>query len=523
MPVALDHLHRGAVIACLILLASCTSADGDDTTPSSATGPTPPTAPAALAIETTTWDHGRMTLRDGAVTEDWGVVAAPTATGPFPVAVVLHGNHPTCPTDTGEGRTWPCPAGTEAANHEGLTYLVEALARRGFVAVAPGINVQYTFGAGEPAAATRTAEIVDRVLDSLADSHLGVPPAEIDMERLVLVGHSVGGQDAGILAAGRTTFDRPVAGVVMLQPALNDAKALPLVDVPVAVVVSGCDGDTGVTGGRYITEALLTTRDTPAAVVVLERANHNFTNTGLRADAFPVESPQCTDGNAMAANEQQDVLAEIVPELAHAVLTDGDGAGWAGDVFGDPAPPAGVQLGVVRPRHPVTAVPGAGPSTPDGLTVDGLSATFCPIGYYTPFVEPGTEACHRPELAQFVGLPQTLAVSWTAGGASLSMPLDAAPGASIVVRALADPADPNLTGDTVRLRITTPEGLDSVWELPIPAFAREEIPPFTVTNALVMWSTLELTAPDGASEVTITVEAPAAGSIQIVSLGTAQT
>jgi hypothetical protein len=91
------------------------------------------------------------------------------------------------------------------------------------------------------------------------------------------------------------------------------------------------------------------------------------------------------------------------------------------------------------------------------------------------------------------------------------------------VRALADPADPNLTGDTVRLRITTPEGLDSVWELPIPAFAREEIPPFTVTNALVMWSTLELTAPDGASEVTITVEAPAAGSIQIVSLGTAQT
>jgi len=64
------------------------------------------------------WRHDSVTtsaLSDGAPTRDWGVVAAPNSGGPYPVAVLLHGNHPTCPTDTG-GRAWPCPPGTEEPN-----------------------------------------------------------------------------------------------------------------------------------------------------------------------------------------------------------------------------------------------------------------------------------------------------------------------------------------------------------------------------------------------------------------------
>lgn len=504
--------RRSSVLFALALVAAGCASTGDGGVASS--------APAAT-ITSTSWDRGRITLDDGSVTEDWGVVAAPGAGGPHPVAVLLHGNSPTCPADTGKGRTWPCPAGTEVPNHEGLRYLADALAERGFVAIAPGINVQYTLGSGEPATAVRTAAIAERALDELQAGELGVPADLVDAERVVLIGHSIGGQDAGMLAAHRTSFEHPVSGVVMLQPALNDSQALPLVDVPAALVVSECDGDTGVIGGSYVAEALLDPRNAPAALVVLEHANHNFTNTGLRPDAFPVDSPGCTADRALGAADQQALLADIVPELAHATLGDGVGSGWAGDVFADPAAPAGVQIAVVDAGEPVAAVPGPGPTLPSGLETSGMAATFCPIGYSTPQVEPGTEACHRPELPRFVGLPQTVALSWTTPNSSFTAPIDAAAGDTVVLRALADPADPALTAEEIRLRVTTPEGADVSWVLPVPEHTREEISPFTITHALVMWSTLRIPVNDGATAVTVEVESPSAGSMQVVSIGAA--
>lgn len=148
-----------ACTTALSVLAAC-AADGRDLS-SPPTGnpsvpgngvPSPTTAPvkvssvAPLDASVDPWNEGTIVLSDGAPTQDWGVSAGPTTGGPYPVALLLHGNHPTCPTDTGGG-TWPYPTGTEQANHEGLAYLAEALAARGFVVIAPGINVQYTLGA----------------------------------------------------------------------------------------------------------------------------------------------------------------------------------------------------------------------------------------------------------------------------------------------------------------------------------------------------------------------------------------
>ena len=476
--------------------------------------------PAPLEIASSTWDSGRIELTDGAPTEDWGVAAAPTSGGPYPVVIVLHGNHPTCPTDIGEGRSWPCPPGTEFANHEGLRYLVDALAERGFVAIAPGINVQYTLGAGEPLSAVRTAEIAAHALAALKAGQLDIDPGLIDSERLVMIGHSVGGQDAALIAAGDTSFHEPVDGLIMLQPALNDQRALPLANVPSVVVVSECDGDTGVVGGRYVTEALLTGREHPAAVVVLEGANHNFTNTLLAPDRFPVLAPRCDTDQALESTTQQTLLADVVPELAHAVLADGQGTGWAGALMTTPSPaaPDGIQIGVVPSDEPIASLPGPGPVTP-AIDLNAMTATFCPAGYYTPFMKPGTEVCHRPELPLFVGLPQTIALSWNASAASITLPLDAPAGHTIILRVVPDVADPNLTGETLQLRLSTPEGDETEIAVPIPDHVREEIPPFTLTHALVMWSTVELPAPNGASAITIEVRSPTRGSIQLLSLG----
>lgn len=519
----MTRCRTALLLASAAFLAGCTGGPGDDTTatspPSTAASTTLASTTSAprLPIVSSTWDDGIVTLSDGAPTRDWGVVAAPDGAGPFPVVLLLHGNHPTCPTDTGGG-TWPCPEGTENPNHEGLAYLADALAERGFVAVAPGINVQYTFGAGEPMEAARTAEIAERTLDRLEAGELGVDPAALDLDRLVTAGHSVGGQDASLLAAGLTSFDRDVRGVILLQPALNVQPALPLVDVPAVVLLSECDGDTGVVGGQYLTTALDEPRTTPAALVVLERGNHNFTNTLLRAESFPVNAPACDAENRLAAGEQQAFHAAVVPELAHAVLADGEGEGWAGSVFDEPEVPAGVLLGVVPAREPVAPVPGPGPDVPASAVLDGFEALFCPFGYYTPFVEPGKEACHRPELPMFVGLPRTIALAWDEPGATLTLPVDAAPGDVVRLRVAADVADERLRSP-LELRLTADTGASTELTVDVPEVRVEEAPPFTLTHGLVMWGTVTLPLPDGASEVTLEVVGPDAGSLQVVSLG----
>jgi dienelactone hydrolase len=516
---AVKRLVVGVLVTSL-LVACSTDDDGGggsavtspDTTADDSTTPTP------LEVSTRTWDDGTITLSDGAPTQDWGVVAAPTSGGPHPVAVVLHGNHPTCPTDIGGG-TWPCPPGTEAPNHEGLTYLAEALAARGFVAVAPGINVQYTLGAGEPAAATRTAEIVERALTALDEGRLGVDPGSIDSSKLVLIGHSVGGQDASIIANQLVPITRPVSGVVMLQPALNDAAALPLVDVPAVVLLAECDGDVGLRPGDYVATAMLEPRAAPSAVVVLERANHNFTNSNLAPDAFPVESPACDDGRRLTAQEQRAAHAAFVPELAHAVLGDGTGTGWAGSVFDEPATPDGVLLGVVPAGEPAAPVPGPGPRPPGDLRADGMTLTFCPECYSTPFVAPGSEPCHRPELPMMVGYPRTIAASWDAVGATIAVPVSAGPGDVARLRVVPDIADERLDAP-LRLRLSAPDGPSTEVDVALAEVRRELIDPFFLTFGLAMWSTVTLPLPDGARELVVEVLDPPAGSMQVVSLGT---
>jgi hypothetical protein len=354
------------------------------------------------------------------------------------------------------------------------------------------------------------------MMRELTGGRLGVDAAFVNPERIVLVGHSVGGQDAGLMAAGRTSFSRPVAGVVMLQPALNDSAALPLVDVPAVVVLSECDGDTGVRGGDFVTTELLRTRTQPAAVAVLERANHNFTNANLAADRIQVEAPACDAGNVLGPAEQQAELASIVPEFAHAVLGDGDGVGWAGSIFSEPTPPAGVLLGVVDAGEPVATVPGSGPQPPTSLQSEGMTLTFCPEGYYTPFAAPGTEPCHRPELAMMVGFPRTIAASWDAAGASLTLPVTAGPGDVARLRVLADFADERLD-QPLRLRLSGGGTYTDV-EIALPEIRREVIDPFTVSFGLAMWSTITLALPDGASSITVEVLSPTAGSMQVLSL-----
>jgi dienelactone hydrolase len=489
-----------------VLLAAC----GDDTSETDAAG----------SGSARSWDLGTVTLADGATSRLWGVVAAPDEAGPHPVVVVLHGRHPVCSVDSDYG-TWPCMEDSEIPNHEGFGYLVEALAARGLVAVAPGVNVQHTFGAGEPAPTTRTAELVQRTLDALVAGELGVPADRVDLDRLAVVGHSVGGGEAAVLATGSTVLEPSVAGIVMLQPALDDPAARPVADVPAVVVVGECDGDTGVSGAITVSEALLAEREQPIALIGLERTTHNATNSGLGPDAFPTPAPACADPGPMDAAEQRALTAEIVPELVLAVLGEG-GEGWAGAVFDEPEPPAGVQLAVVPGGQQPAPVPGEGPEVVEQLDLDGFTATFCPLGYFTPFVEPGTEACHRPELTVLAGFPQSVALSWDAPGASLSVPIDAPAGSVLRVRGFPDVADDRLGAGPLRLRLSDGAGWthDIEWSVPESVVEPVEQEGWDeLVHAFLIWQTATVELPVAVDTVTLEVVGPDEGALHLVSLG----
>jgi dienelactone hydrolase len=495
--------------AATVLLGAC----GDD---SSDDG-------SSVSGSATSWDLGTVTLADGAPSRLWGVIAAPDEAGPHPVVVVLHGRHPVCSVDSDYG-TWPCQEDSEIPNHEGFAYLVEALATRGMIAVAPGVNVQHTFGAGEPLPTTRTAELVQRTVDALAAGDLGVPANRVDLERLAVVGHSVGASEATVLATGSTAFEPPISGIVMLQPGLDDPASRPVADVPAVVVVGECDGDTGVSGAIAVSDALLAERAAPIALVGLERTTHNATNSGLRPDAFPTPAPACTDPGPMDPEEQRTLLAEIVPELVLAVLGEG-GEGWAGAVFDEPEPPAGVQLGVVLGGQDPAPVPGDDDEDLERLELDGLTATFCPLGYFTPFVEPGRDACHRPELTVLAGFPQSVALSWDAPGASLSVALDAPAGSVLRLRGFPDVADDRLGDGPLRLRLSDGAGWSHDVEWPVPESVVEPVDPAEelgwdrMVHAFLIWRTATVELPVAVETITLEVLGPDAGAFHLVSLG----
>ena len=209
------------------------------------------------AIRTVVYDAGLQQLPGAAGTRRWwGVVSAPSdGPGPFPVAVVLHGAHSFCSGASGT-RAWPCPEGTEIPNHEGFAYLTDALARRGFVAIAPGLNAEYALDRDGRAPGTITAAIVESDLRALQTGQpaFGINPSIVDTGRLVLVGHSRGGSIAAVLARPDSVLSAtyPTRGVVLLAPSPDTVEPDRLADVAAVVVVGTCDGDTGVTSADLL-------------------------------------------------------------------------------------------------------------------------------------------------------------------------------------------------------------------------------------------------------------------------------
>lgn len=429
-----------------------------------------------------------------------GVLAVPdSGEGPFPVVLILHGTHPGCPVNDMGVDAWPCDPEVERDNYAGFEYLVRELAARGYVALAININAENTFGFGEPVGGERLLQLVDLHLSALAEAaagganNFGVDLDGVaDMEQLTLMGHSRGGDMANWLAgdfaggpnlaapdAFATHGYGPVNGLLLIAPAValfgSEGTAVPL-----AAIISACDGDVTDGAGQDFYESVRLDEDSPALAtsVVLAGANHNGFNSTLGGDAFaPTDRPDCQ--TLLEPETQRQFLVDYAADFL-TLLDSSDpaeqsaAAARLGLNATAPAPAEILGLPVQLASHAAAAdrltvfIPAdAGEITNNrlggGVIADGILNQYCEPGYSTPATHPGSEPCLRPNVT-IPGYPAMAAVNWEGEGGAWRFELpegarDLSGYTTVSLRAAVDPLSPlNAAGEPQGLSIRLTDG-----------------------------------------------------------------
>jgi dienelactone hydrolase len=274
-----------------------------------------------------------------------GAVGAPVTPGRHPLVLVLHGRNETgCPIGQLDSDTWPC---FDAENRYdlGLRHVVRSLAERGVVAVAPSLGGAFTAGWGEPNDPDRWPRIVNRTLGQVAreagagGGRFGVElQGRVDLARIGLLGHSLSGHHAVRGARRRAGNDSPgqvargrgpVSALFLLAPVAQGAL---LPDLPTAIVLASCDGDTGPMGRAYLEQARRQRdRRRPVVLARLEGANHNYFNRTLArlgADDAPTGVPRCRRPRRLTAGAQQRWLDRAAADFFAATLRGARRPAW---------------------------------------------------------------------------------------------------------------------------------------------------------------------------------------------------
>jgi hypothetical protein len=409
-----------------------------------------------------------------------GVIAVPAGKdGPYPVVLILHGNHAGCPVPEGDMvDRWPCDPEVEQRNYAGFEYLVQALAAEGYVALSININAENTFGFGEPVPFERLEQLVDLHLSALADAargetnNFGVDlEGRVDLSKMVFMGHSQGGEGAYWLIhmmgldkpdAFANVGYGPVLGLIMIAPSANFAGS-EVIELPLSVILPSCDMDVFTQGGQMYYEfaRLNSQHGAWASSVWLEYANHNFFNQILDDDGFMRKGrPDCEP--ILDPETQQGFLRDYAVTFLKTIFSDEPGTK---EILGmDMQSMAMDEMFGLSTRQAVLApesdrlpilIPASEMELETSLVGGSVIAKdvftfYCVEGYYTPFVKPGSEPCKRVNLV-IPANPAMIVISWAQQEAQLRFTLprdfDVSQYAAISLRAALDPmSDLNLGG-----------------------------------------------------------------------------
>lgn len=243
-----------------------------------------------------------------------GVLAVPQGDGPFPLAVLLHGSH----SNEDESLRFDT----------GLTYLSEALAARGYIAVSIDLSAAYQWKYGDSDDLEKTLHIAGENLRALQNAHEGAADdfsislaGKIDFSNVAYLGHSRGGNavfDLALAQQAQGISAKAVLSVAPAAPADIEEKTFP--DVMTSILVPEYDGDIVSLDGFAFGEVLRQKNSAPAYVTLLKRANHNFFNTALSANDALLAQDESAIADQLSAQQQQAFLAEFAGDFLDAAI-----------------------------------------------------------------------------------------------------------------------------------------------------------------------------------------------------------
>ncbi|MDQ3166498.1 MAG: hypothetical protein M3Q17_10165 [Actinomycetota bacterium] len=268
-----------------------------------------------------------------------GHAVLPKRPGPAPLVLFLHGRHQACYGGRG-GDGWPCGGTSKPVpSYLGYDYSQQSLASQGYATVsisANAINAQdfASFDGGARARSVLVRHHLELLASWSADPTSARWAGALDMEQVVLVGHSRGGEGVD-QAAIDANLEQPyrITGQVLIAP--TDFAYQTAAYVPTAVLLPYCDGDVyDLQGQRFVDAARdLTADDTSLRSSVLIRgANHNFFNTewtpGLSQapsfdDWFDRDDPVCgraVSDTRLRAGEQRATGSTFVAAAVRAFV-----------------------------------------------------------------------------------------------------------------------------------------------------------------------------------------------------------
>ena len=417
-----------------------------------------------------------------------GLIAVPPKGENLPLAVVIHGSHGSgCASDDGMTENWPCPE-QEKRHFEGFTYLLEALANKGYAAVAINANAAYVNAFGEANTAMRLPRIFDLYMEQLAGAVGGETDSfgvdltgRVDISRIVLVGHSQGGAgvDAILTArAGQTDpadISRglgPISAAVLVAPAgASDPEGG--LTAPAAVILPACDRDLrGLDGQTYYErERVKTDQKSLIVSILLQWANHNRFNTTLPDEELANPTVACTSEALLEPAEQREFLAAYVPAFYDMVLGRKVDPALVGADGSQPAPQTllgrEVLTSLALPSEQRLSLPMTHLESNESLTVIDCPSEF-------PDKNTRRDECRYLDISQ-PGSPDRVAVSWNNAGGEyeIKLPdgsLDLTGFEAVHIRAVIDPlSELNKPGEPQAFSMRLKDGVGRTSSVPLNA------------------------------------------------------
>lgn len=255
-----------------------------------------------------------------------GTMAVPKGDGRYPVVVIGHGSH----DNAASNRFDP-----------GFKYLVEDVAKEGYIGLSMDIQMQFSLDNGEAQGFERLEAIYKNHMSKLKDANEGKESGykinlenKIDFDNKIFIGHSRSGQDMSLLANKLIKEgDNSIKGMISVAPpnatyisknedAEQGVSEDYYADIPTGFIIPEYDGDAASLDGLTIYDEILTydkERKSPMSAVVLKGGKHNFFNTLLEEDTTFLEQ-QIVIVNKLKEEQQRDFMTNYTLDFLDSII-----------------------------------------------------------------------------------------------------------------------------------------------------------------------------------------------------------